>query len=207
DVRTYGYVGEFRQGAGAAGPGQDLLPHGLAVRGAQGDQFARGEGRDHRVAADRRAGGAHDAGRLGDAAIGPVLLAGVHVEGDQLIVDVDDEDALARDRRRAVDRQIDRRAPDHGARRGVQRRHGAIARGNEDLAVADGHAAAEAAAARAAAEADAQEALALVLLVDLDVGLPQHSARAGVDGGHAGLAVQHEDLAAVSDDRGHDLTR
>ncbi|MNQ93469.1 hypothetical protein D3C85_1089360 [compost metagenome] len=43
------------------------------------------------------------------------------------------------------------------------------------------------------------------MLCDLDVGLPQHGAAAGVDGGHAGFAVQHEDLAAVSHNRGHDL--
>ncbi|MNT04940.1 hypothetical protein D3C72_1395410 [compost metagenome] len=105
-----------------------------------------------------------------------------------------------------MDRQIDGRAPQHRAGRGVQRRHGAIAGRDEDLAVADGHAAAEAAAARAAAEADAQEARTLVVLLDLDIGLPKHGAGTGVDGGDAGLAVQNEDLAVISHDRRHDLT-
>src|SRR5690606_34762830 len=145
-------------------------------------------------------GGAHDAGRLGDAAIGPVLLAVGHVEGHQLVVDVDDIDPLARHRRRAVDRQIDRGAPQLGARVGVERRHDAITGRDEDLAAADGQTAAEAAAARPAAEADAQDAATAIDFLDLDAGLPRHLASAGVDGGHARLAVQHEYLAAVGDD-------
>ncbi|MNX93916.1 hypothetical protein D3C86_1261280 [compost metagenome] len=206
DNRPPGDIADLGQGAGAAGARQDLLPDGLAIRGAQRHQFARGEGRDDGVAADRRAGGAHDARRLGDAAIGPVLTSRIDVESHQLVVDVDDIDALTGDRRCAVDRQINRRLPQFSPRGGVQRRHGAIAGGDKDLAAADGYAAAETAAGRAAAEADAQDARAAIMLIDLDVGFPQDRAGACVHRRHAGLAVQHVDLAAVRDDRGHDLT-
>src|SRR5690606_41965187 len=61
------------------------------------------------------------------------------------------------------------------------------------------------AAARAAAEADAQDATSAIDFLDLDAGLPGHLTGAGVDGGHARLAVQHENLAAVGDDRRHHL--
>ncbi|VXB36071.1 hypothetical protein BREVUG8_110313 [Brevundimonas sp. G8] len=191
DDRTARHVANLGQGAGAAGARQGFFPHGLTVQGAQRDQLAGCEGRDDGVAADGRAGGAHDARRLGDAAIGPVLGAGRGVEGEQLAVHIDHEDAVARHGRGAMDRGVHLLGPDHRAGVGVQRRHRTIARGDEHLTAAHGDTAAEAAVA--------------ITVSVLDVGLPQDFAGVGRHGRNGRFAVQHENLAVGGHNGRHDV--